>query len=203
MHTHITHIHAHTHNKKVSEAIFYFITHATFCFIFIPILSFFFFFSIFRKSWRALNWLLVTVWKKKWVWCMVIKAAELAKHQPSLPQSFITNVMNTRGILSGLWLLPGVSVGAQCADLAWADLLCAHSGLWWPVSGSGALIWASGLYMLRAASPRCSGMVSARLRGEDWLCFIGFIFQQASWDQFSGPHGRPQSRGNLEVTLQA
>ena len=28
-------------------------------------LSLFFFFSIFRKSWLALNWLLVTVWKKK------------------------------------------------------------------------------------------------------------------------------------------
>lgn len=84
---------------------------------------------------------------------MVIKAAELAKHQPSPPQSCITNVMNTRDILSGLWLLPGVSVGARCADLAWADLFCAHSGLWWAVSGSGALIWASGLYYVGSSWP--------------------------------------------------
>lgn len=92
--------------------------------------------------------------------------------------------------------------GSVCwLSLGW--LLCAHSGLWWAVSGSGALIWASGLHMLGVAGLRCSGMVSARLRGEDWLCSIGFIFQQASWDQFSGPHGRPQRRGNLEVTLQA
>lgn len=168
-------------------------------------LSLFFslFFSIFRKSWHALNWLLVTVWKKKMSLVHGHKSCR-ACQASAIPATVLHNKHHEhqRHTKWTLTFARSECGGSVCwLSLGW--LLCAHSGLWWAVSGSGALIWASGLHMLGVAGLRCSGMVSARLRGEDWLCSIGFIFQQASWDQFSGPHGRPQRRGNLEVTLQA
>lgn len=78
---------------------------------------------------------------------MVIKGR--ACQASAIPATvLITNVVRTIQYTKDSDFCQGVSVGARCADLAWADLLCAHQASGEQSVGSGALIWASGLHML-------------------------------------------------------